>query len=450
MWIVEEEAKIDIHNSEKTLQSVLKRCSGKKLNNRKSILDYDKQLTNKGRSVRRRIKVLNHLKSIDSWFGGKSFDKLTHTDLQDCLERLQMNQIVTIRGVPYKERTKQDYCKIFRQFGRWLFTKSEYERKFEGFTYTIRGRPNERIVFPLDVITKIAGKAPLSEWRTAIMVLFISGARPEEFANVRWRDIEWDEKKKVYWIDIRFEKGRYGLGGRSFPRKVDLPHCTDVLKSHIAQHRKEPGQPAFDINMDSLRNWLGKYSKDEMNFSGVNIYTLRRSAVAFWGPLYRWQLDPMRYRFGWTAQQAAKEIETYMPRTKDTLALGSELAHQEKIVDLTQQNEMMHAEVKALKDQFLFWQNQMMSLAQSHGKNIIVNQPGGIVHNFSPSGDKIVSPGAGESFVPSFEYYNAHPGKLDDEKMNALKQIHPDKEEVADLQVTYFKRTAEAEKAKKR
>lgn len=347
--------KIDIYNSEARLKAGIEGIKTAKIKNKKLLLEYDKSNFAHGIGYRYRLKALKSLRVVDSWFN-KDFTRITRKDMEDIILKLREDKIKKVhvmKGMSsvYSETTKNDYLKVFRKFMRWLFREGKYKGDLQNFLSDFsykqdRNKKKQPDILSLDQVSLLCDKLKSLKYRTAVLVFFDSGARPEELANIRIRDIEWDIKTRKYWTNIRYEKLN------SHPRKIDLPYCTELLKKYLSSERKSagPDEPLFIISLKKLRDTINPVSKKLFGHN-CNLYTLRHSSIQNYYDIYKGNLLWMANRYGWSYGNAAKELGTYANRSKVSLPDGSELAHQDKLGELTIDKTKMQTQIDIMSKQ---------------------------------------------------------------------------------------------------
>lgn len=466
--------KVDIRNSERVWKTASEGFEAARISvseNKNLILEYIEHLKLRDTSPRRLAKVLNHLKVLSEWYG-KEFTKIMKVDNDRVITGLRNDTFkkhnVKFKRNPtnpderivlvmesdnaYSPRTKLDFVKIMRQFARWLNRKkllSDFEDKFETFCYNIK--KSEKVdptILRREEVELIANSMPTLQKKCLVMLLFDSGIRPEEMANVRVHDVSWDAERKKYWVHVTFPKEQ------SYARSIDVPVCTNLLKEYLHVNedfqRKSLTEPLFKTDFNSLRILFQERCSKLLNRCDVNLYTLRHSSVQFYcDEVYNGNVKALCDRYGWS--YSTRMLQVYLSRSKARLPDGSELANKDRIQELELNNECLQRQLEQhekqvenlqqkhqeqlqqLQKQQFETERRLWELSRTIGQTLHLAVDGDVKH-ISVSGTLYK-----DQFTPNIDYYKKNLTLVNGEIVQQLTGVpwYPSNE-VAELEARYL------------
>lgn len=215
--------KIDIHDTEQSYAGALERLEkdvGKA--NSKLIKDFleassigqTARLNARVKQVgtRARLKNLFLLKKVALYFN-KSLNAINKKDMECFIKALNENKILKSTGDKLAEKTKSNMKITFISFLRHNYD----EKRYLELTSWIETRCKEKEISALEEeeIKKLIVKAPDLKYKLLIALLFATGARIEEFLNIRIEDIKEVQGDVPYYrITLRNEFSK--TSGRTF------------------------------------------------------------------------------------------------------------------------------------------------------------------------------------------------------------------------------------------
>lgn len=298
--------KIEVHNYEKEYSDTLR-----KLAKREDVSPANKEIILKfcndcldGRTVldkaRKRISLAGVRKYLFSMVTvarnfNADFDKIDAKDkdepnIRTFIKDIESNKIKSIDGKNYAEKTKKDIKVTFRKFMKWKYGDNINFPPCVQYIDTSL-TPEDIPALSRDEITHWANRESTLRRKAAILFLFDSGARAEEFLNIRMKHIKYDENEKSYKIRIEFSKTK--------PRTIYIPITTESLRHYIDSYddRDNPEAPLFPITYNGLRKFIGVSSKKYLK-QHITPHGLRHSSATY----YCTRINPyqMCYRYGWS------------------------------------------------------------------------------------------------------------------------------------------------------
>lgn len=239
------------------------------------------------------LKYLYNLKRLSVWFN-KPFDNVNQNDMETLIENLENDKFKskTIRnddniqtGI-FSHSTKVDYKKTIRKFYKWLFGNNEYYPELVDWidTYDV---VKEIPALRREEIERLTDESKTRD-KAIIMVLFDSGARAEEFLNVKLCDLV--KNGDTYKMRIVHSKTK--------PRTIHLPIASKYLDMWLQNFKdKNDDKYLFPLSYNSLRKMLHVIGKKILNKS-VYPHLLRHSSATYYANLLNHQ--QLCYRYGWS------------------------------------------------------------------------------------------------------------------------------------------------------
>jgi integrase len=248
-------------------------------------------------------------------FMTRKLQELYKKDLPDLAEReiilffneMRKGSIKSRTGKNYKSTA--DYVWVFKAFWHWYMRKS----KKEGMTI-------QDITVDLDTsLVQEPGFVYLSEtemkkfldtclfdYKVMGYFCYDSGIRsPTELMNVRYSDLEWDEREKIYVLTIRDEVSK------TFGRKIKLIFCSEVVKQYINQKGLSGDDLVFSIKPSSVIKYFKRHivktygeekaaskTKGGKELGKFSLYDFRHNSACYWIARYKNE-SGLKYRFGW-------------------------------------------------------------------------------------------------------------------------------------------------------
>ncbi len=288
-----------------------------------------------GDKTARKIKAW--LSRISTWLN-VDFTKIEQQDIDLFRTKIKTDKIKQRNGQPFSNSTKRDIeYKILRAFMQWL-NKADLVYYFDQYN-EIKETP----VLSRDEIHKMIESAKLRD-KVILAVLFDSGARAEEFANIRFNDIKDEERasKGYYMVRIRISKTK--------ARTVGLFHdsTTEILDSwlNINKDKINTNHPLIKLSYAHLRMTLQRIGQRIIK-KPVHPHLLRHSsATDYCHKLNQYQ---MCKRYGWSMN--SKMPQLYIDREGiDEEQVGT------KIMD--EQTGKYRKEVNQLREQLNIMQDK--------------------------------------------------------------------------------------------
>ena len=239
----------------------------------------------------RQMKYMSTLHQLAVWIGS-DFDCVTQAKMEDLVLGIENDRFVKKNGSPFTESVKRDFKVCLRKFYKWLFGNNETYPELVSWIDTRDVVPEIRCL-AREEIERMSEFAASPMERAMVWVLFDSGARAEEFLNIRFRHVEettTEEGEPVYRIRIEFSKTK--------PRTVLLPIASKYLRNYIClREDNDPMGQLFPVPYQRLRNIFTRIG-DQAIRKRVHPHLLRHSSATYYAPLL--SRAAFCYRYGWS------------------------------------------------------------------------------------------------------------------------------------------------------
>ncbi|MBI2628625.1 site-specific integrase [Candidatus Pacearchaeota archaeon] len=372
---MEQEGKIDIHHRKEEFERAFRN-----LKQDSEILEDNKQLILRfiddceaGKTLRNRqrkkigpgrlIRLVDITKRYAKWFN-KPFRELTQEDLEKVNSNLEKD--VYPKHNPNGElagnlshSSKAYYKKTFKKFNKWMQENKINNNLDCSYIETYEILKEIEAISKED-IEKMIDQTPSVMNKAILMVLFDSGARAEEFLNLRLKHIS--QKGDNYFLRIEYSK--------TLPRTVILPIASKYLEKwldHPDCTKDRKGQ-LFTLTYDALRMFIVRSGKRILNRS-ITPHTLRHSSASYYcNHLTQYQLCK---RYGWS--MSSKMPARYIDRSG---VLDDEVAEKIKVDEtssLIKENQKLKEEMTFLKERIESIENALMQKAAQQQSPIFLN-----------------------------------------------------------------------------
>ncbi len=251
---------------------------------------------NRGRKVGEssRARYLDSLKVVLQFFA-KPTAQITLKDVEEFEKALSQDKIRShLKKVPYSHSTKVDLRKAFKVFMRWRLGQVK-AIKLVGWLDT-RYKEKTPDYLSEREVEKLFSGCRTTEQRFIIAVLFDSGARAEEFINIRYEDVHLPESKDNF-VKITLKEEYSKTKGRTISLywRHSLDAVREYLKERIAEGIKST-DPVFKATYGGMRMFLRRLGNEILK-KEIHPHLFRHSSATH----YATQLNRQElcYRYGW-------------------------------------------------------------------------------------------------------------------------------------------------------
>ena len=292
--------KIEIHNRnvEARLESLNKWEVPEEV--KTSILDFLNDLelgkVNRGKRISkaRQLKYLDMLKNpLEYW--NKKIEDLDSKDIESFERDLTTDKILSKRkNQPYSHESKRDIRIALKIFLKWKLGEAK-SVDLIGWLDTRRINKTPEYLKESEV-EKLYKACKNAKERFLLAVLFDSGARAEEFLNVRFEDLEIP-KDNASFCRLTLKEEYSKTSGRviSLYWKYTLEAVRDYMKEREYSGIKS-NDPIFEGTYDSARFFLMRLGKRILNKS-IHFHLFRHSSATYYASKLNRQ--EVCYRYGW-------------------------------------------------------------------------------------------------------------------------------------------------------
>lgn len=296
---------------------------------------------------RRCMKYIYMLKRLSKWFD-KPFSEVAQKDMEVFILRLDNDEILTFKGKPFSEESKADVKKAVRKFWKWMNGGHQYPDivSWIDTTYKIQEIP----AIKFEEMQRLVEYSDSPEKKFYVMLLFDSGARPEEAMNLRWSDLEKKQPESgrhYYMARIRWSKTK--------PRTISLPLCTEMIDRIINAHpeKQDSSEPLIPVEYSNLYKKLKLLGRNVLR-KNIYPYIFRHSSITYYAKVLR-NRQKLCYRYGWA--MSSKEVDRYIDREGFEEEETAELVQQKETINIQKENERLKNELVLLREDMQNLQN---------------------------------------------------------------------------------------------
>jgi integrase len=294
-------------------------------------------------SPERQLKYLYALRMPLEFFN-KTTARLTLRDIEDFEKALGTGQIRNqINGKPFAHSTQVDMRMLLRIFLRWRLGAAK-ALSLTNWLDT-RCRPKTPDFLKEADVEKLYKDCRNAQERFLVAVLFDSGARAEEFHNIRFEDISLPAgKENLVRIALKQEYSKTLGRIIALYWKFSPEAVTDYLAERVAQGIK-PADPVFQGNYQASKKRLQRLGKRVLQ-RAVYYHLFRHSSATY----YATQLNRQElcYRYGWRFSSNMPDI--YISRAGMETKQLDEKFNQTKMATLQDNMTKMEQEAKINHD----------------------------------------------------------------------------------------------------
>ena len=364
--------KVEIHNRNlETRKNSIKGWNIQKQDKKdliKFLYDLELGKVNKGKKISqtRQLKYLDILK-IPLTFFNKQTSKLTKKDIENFETALTTNKIISFKGKPYSEATKSDFRRLLRIYLKWKRGDTIGNNLTDFFdTRTKRKTPdylNEQ------EIEKLFKACRTTEDRFLIAVLFDSGARAEEFHNIRKEDIQLPTGNKTY-VTLTLKEEYSKTAGRVI--SLYWKHSLEAVKDYLDLRTREGiknDEQIFTKRYDNVRQFLNRLGKNVLG-KNIHYHLFRHSSATYFAS--RMNRQQLCYRYGWKFSSDMPDV--YISRSGmenkelDTKFSTTELEEVKNKLEKDKQEKSI--EIEQLKSENQEVKNEFVNLKKDNLKHI--------------------------------------------------------------------------------
>jgi hypothetical protein len=198
------------------------------------------------------------------------------------------------KNAPYASSTKADIRQVLKVYLRWRLGQAR-ALKLAGWLDT-RERPKTPEFVREEEVERLLRHCRTPLHRYVLAVLFDSGARAEEFINIRLEDLRLPEGKENF-VKLALKEEYSKTKGRTIALywRQSLPAVLAYLQERRAQGAGAT-DPVFPGNYDALRMFLHRLGQRVLG-KAVHPHLFRHSSATYYASKLNRQ--ELCYRYGW-------------------------------------------------------------------------------------------------------------------------------------------------------
>lgn len=263
---------------------------------------------NKGKKISetRLIKYLDLFKPAFTFFN-KPVSQITIKDMEKFEKALTSDEINKQNNKPFSAWTKTSMKRALIIYLRWKLKPEKYVK----LTEWLDTKPPKQTPDYLkeQEIEKLFKSCKNDKERYLIAVLFDSGARAEEFFNIRYEDIQLPKENENY-VKITLKAEYSKTEGRTI--SLYWKHSLNVVRDYFQEREQEgikSNEAVFNDNYDNMRQFLYRIGLNVLG-KKLNFHLFRHSSATYYASKLNRQ--ELCYRYGW--KFSSNMPDTYISR----------------------------------------------------------------------------------------------------------------------------------------
>jgi len=329
----------DIHHEKERYEKELSRIKTLKENS-ELILEWlrQKKLRNKSQ-ISTLERQLRYIRRFGSWFK-KDFRKVTQKEMEKVIEDLQDGKYKRAdNGKAYEGRGIANAKAEMKAFFGWIV--KNYNVKNLDVNFIDSSSKEEEIpALSMDIeVRKLISSAPL-HYKFIIRLLSDGGFRIEEFLNMRWEDLTYDNELSCYMARIRISKTK--------PRTISLPLSTQEINDFKGSFDKVvESEFIMKLTYNAVRKYLGDLGRKVLK-KNVFCHLLRHTSCTYYAnKLNHYQ---MCKRYGWefNSPMSARYIDRNGIMERET----AKIIRSDEVGELKMKISRQEVENKVMKENF--------------------------------------------------------------------------------------------------
>jgi len=257
--------------------------------------DASQGQVNKGKpaSERTQVKYINLLRNPLIALN-KNINQLTVKDIEKYDKAIRSGEIQSIKRKPFSLSMKKDIRIMLRMFLQWKLGNEKATKLTDWFdTRDIKKTPD---YLKESEIKKLYKACRNSQERFLIALLFDSGARAEEFHNIRYEDIELPEGNNNY-VKLTLKSEYSKTEGRVI--SLYWENSIEAVSDYLNERAKEgikSNDAVFNLTYDAGRFLLKRMGKRVLD-KNLHFHLFRHSSATYYAS--RLNRQELCYRYGW-------------------------------------------------------------------------------------------------------------------------------------------------------
>jgi integrase len=337
---------------------------------KRELLEFLEQLelgkVNRGKkiSANRQLKYLNTLK-VPLEFLNKPTARLTVADLERFERELSSGRLISpMRHRTYRHSTQVDMRKLLRIFLRWRLGDAKALPLTSWFD--TRNQPKTpEFLSELDIekLYKACGKP---EHRFLISVLFDSGARAQEFHNIRMEDVFLPEGCDNF-VRIALKTEYSKTLGRTIA--LYWKNSVESIRDYVLLRRQmgaKSEDPVFNVSYVAAKQFLRRLGQRVLQ-RNIYYHLFRHSSATYYA--VKLNRQELCYRYGWKFSSPMPDI--YISRAgMESKALDEKFTQTElsavksELVEIEQASRIKDERLRQMENSMRALQDQIAVVAE--------------------------------------------------------------------------------------
>lgn len=312
-------------------------------------------------SERTRVKYITLLK-VSLEFFNKPISKITEKDIEKFDKKLSSGKMVNQKQKDYSYNSKVEIKRALKVFLKWKIGEKK-TLDIAGWLDT-REKNKTPDYLKESEIEKLYKNCKNNEERYIIAVLFDTGARAEEFFNIRYEDVELPEQEG-YFPKITLKEEYSKTQGRTI--SLYWKYSLEAVRDFVKEREKEgikSDETLINKTYDGLRVFLSRFGKKILN-KKLHFHLFRHSSATYYAS--RLNRQQLCYRYGWKFSSDMPDV--YISRAgMNNKELDEKMANTE-LEDLKTELEKEKQQRKIKEDEFEAFKEQIMDKLQDMNKS---------------------------------------------------------------------------------
>jgi len=292
----------------------------------------------------RLIKFIVALKpSLESF--SKPFEQLTLQDIERFEKSLSTGKIKSTKDQPYAPSTQVEVKRLLKVYLKWkLGDTNEVRKLYESLNTKDTDKKLEYL--KESEIEQLYKNCKNATERFLVAVLFDSGAKAEEFHNIRYEDIKLPTAKDNS-LCITFQDKYSSTKGRTICLywKHSAEAVRDFIKERVADKIKAK-DPIYNKSYDNTRKIIRRLGKNTLD-KNLNYQLFRNSSTMYYST--RLTREQLCHRYGWKLSSTIPDMYASMHPENENKD-KSEKFSSAPIEELRNKIETQEQEIRILKD----------------------------------------------------------------------------------------------------
>ncbi len=281
-----------------------------------------------------------------------TFQELTEQDTTDFYTKLSNDEILKENKTPYTHESKNSYIRVFKTYMRWICDikyKNIESLNYEVLAKWMKDFDEEVKIAALtkDEVLRLAEVNNLKN-KSLILTLFDTGARVQEFLNIRVSDVELIEDNADFYFKIKLRKEFSKTKGRNVSCRI----CKDALKPYYEKRKKEVSdleEPLYPVGYGGVRKLLQRSKTKAGIKKRVSPHVIRHSSATYFAGILKTSYQ-LKYRFGWSMGDSTM-AQRYIDEDELNDEETSTIIKNTTISDLKEENEKIKIQMELQQQQ---------------------------------------------------------------------------------------------------